>query len=123
MRLPRERAAVTPEYDPEKGLWVPGRRRFFLLSGLALAGTVVKGWTLVPADPLVVLQVSGDGGRTWVEQWNDPAKWLPFTRAQLGVQAVARSIEPFRRVEREYEAATTGSPSGGRALTLGSKKL
>jgi hypothetical protein len=32
---------VTFDLDPEKALWVPGRRRFLFLSGLTLAGTVL----------------------------------------------------------------------------------
>lgn len=36
------------EYDPEKALWIPSRRRFFVMSGLALAGTVLG---VKPEDP------------------------------------------------------------------------
>ena len=33
-------------FDPERGLWRPGRRRFLFLSGAAMAGTLVPGWAM-----------------------------------------------------------------------------
>lgn len=32
---------MTLNYDPDRALWIPGRRRFLVMSGLALARTVL----------------------------------------------------------------------------------
>lgn len=43
------------EFDPEHGLWRPGRRRFLFLFGAAAAGTVVAGkWPAAPAGRTII---------------------------------------------------------------------
>ena len=57
------------EYDPDRALWVPGRRSFLFLTGEALAGTVLPG----PRRPIITVAMAN------VKYLIDYSKPFPLT--------------------------------------------
>lgn len=59
------------EYDPDRALWVPGRRSFLFLTGAALAGTILPK----PRRPIITVDMAN------AEYLIDYSKPFPLTSA------------------------------------------
>ena len=91
------------EYDPEKGLWRPGRRSFLFMLGSAIGGLMVPGRPLdwIPDDSMLVAVTD----KTVLKGCQDFAALLVETFSRDRVFApYERAISPFHRAMREEGA-------------------
>lgn len=106
---------MTATYDPERRLWVPGRRRFLLLSGLAMAGTVlgVKPWAPVaPPEIWIHTRLLGRDGSVleWSSLAGDP-RFAAVRDLSLGDRiAISATSSPHVRELVVAEMVREASP-------------